>query len=365
MSITDRVLPRPEIANPSLSRPDWTTGGRKASSALPLDKNENTDPFLHGIIRELMMSVPLESVTQYPDCVELYAKLAAHLGIRAQNLLLTAGSDGAIRTVFETYVSVGDVVMRTEPTFAMYPVYTSMFGGEPELLSYRPSVDGPVLLPEEIRAGILKLAPRLLCLPNADSPTGSLLSLDEIESIVSTAEKVGTVVLLDEAYYPFSEVTGISLIDRYQNLIVTRTFAKAWGLAGLRIGFAAAHPDTAVMLHKVRPMYEVNGYALSVVSQLIDRSSEVGNSVARINAGRDQFKAKMSALGLKTLSGGGNFVHVAFAGHEEEVHRHLKDKVLYRPRFSEACLNGFSRFTTAPEQVMDTLVSLIENAINR
>ncbi len=354
---------RPAVADPTLTRPDWTQGGRDVGAALALDKNENTDAELHDLIASLAAEIPVSFMTQYPDCAPVYRALAAHLGLDAKNLLLAAGSDGAIRAVFEAYVSDGDTVMRTQPTFAMYPVYIGMFGGRGVALDYSPSANGPVLSVDTIIAEIRRVRPRLLCLPNPDSPTGTLAREEDIKRIVAEASASNTMVLIDEAYYPFSGVSAIGLIGEWRNLVVVRTFAKAWGLAGLRIGYAAAHPETTVMLHKVRPMYEVNGFALAMVAKLIEQADVVRESVIRIREGGEYFGQRMRQLGFKTLMGGGNFMHVNFGVHGNKIHAALKDKVLYRADFSEPCLAGFSRFTTAPAPVMARVAALIETAL--
>lgn len=120
--------PRPEIANPALARPLWTTGTPRDPSLLWLDKNENVDPELSVLTHRLLAETPPEAVFTYPELAPLYHKLAEANGIPADHFVLTAGSDGAIRAVFEAYIAPGDVVLHTAPTFAMYPVYSRMVG---------------------------------------------------------------------------------------------------------------------------------------------------------------------------------------------------------------------------------------------
>ena len=357
------LLPRESIGDEDLQRPDWTQSARNTKDILALDKNENTDPVLKRLISKLLAEMPAEAVMEYPECAPYYHLLADHLKVDPNNLLFTPGSDGAIRSVFETFLSSGQRVVQTLPSFAMFPLYTQIYGGITHGVNYERTEHGPALLPTAICERITSLRPRLLCLPNPDSPTGTIFDIDALEHIIATCDKVGTVALIDEAYYPFSKVSALPLINRYKNLVVAQTFAKAWGIAGLRLGFAAAHPDITKLLHKVRPMYEVNGLALAMMSKLIENIDEIKASANRINAGKDAFILRMQGLGFKTFDCAGNFVLVDFDNQKAAVHAALLGKVLYKLSFDEPCLQGFSRFTTAPKETMEQLSRLIEDAL--
>jgi histidinol-phosphate aminotransferase len=354
---------RAAIADDSLSRPDWTVKARHTSGVIALDKNETSDPVFQEQLAEIISTVPVEAITEYPECAPYYHLLAAKLGVSPRNLLFTPGSDGAIRSVFDAYTSPGDAVVMTAPSFAMYAVYSKMAGVNAVKLSYKASEVGPVLSAQTVCAAIAEHRPKLLCLPNPDSPTGTIFLADALKIIIDATANAGTVCLIDEAYFPFSGGTALSLIDTYPNLVVTMTFAKAWGLAGLRLGFAVAHPDMAAILHKVRPMYEVNGFALAVMEKLLAHEDWVTASVKRINDGKKYFISRMNKNGFRTLDGSGNFLHVDFGAHRDAVHATLEGKVLYKPDFVDPCLRGFSRFSSAPEDVMLAVGDIIESAL--
>lgn len=357
-------LPRDPVADEALQRPDWTVRQRETQGVLALDKNENTDSGLQRLIAEVIAGVPISASLEYPECAPYYDLLADHLGVVPANLLFTAGSDGAIRSVFEAFLAPGETVVQTMPSFAMFELYTRMYGGKTHALAYEATAQGPKLEAGKISEALALVRPRIMCLPNPDSPTGTLFQAEDLERIVTAAAAVDCVALIDEAYYPFSSVSALGLIGRYPNLVVARTFAKAWGIAGLRLGFAGAHPEMTALLHKVRPMYEVNGLALAAMAGLIERADEVMAAAARINAGKDYFLARMQSLRLRTLDCAGNFVHVDFGDARDAVHAQLTGKVLYKPSFGDACLASFSRFTTAPEETMAALSDIIEGALN-
>lgn len=357
--------PRACVDDPALIRPDWTRGASRPTNALWLDKNENLDPAMAALLRGFLADMPTSVLAAYPDAGPTYRKLAVHLGCDAANLLFTAGSDGAIRLVFEAFVSPGDAVIHTSPTFAMYPVYARMFGARAIPMEYELRDGGPVLPLDRLHDAIRRERPRLICLPNPDSPTGTALSLDELEAVIAAAAAAGSVILIDEAYHPFHDDTALPWIGRFPNLVVTRTFAKAWGMAGARVGFAAAHPEMATILHKMRPMYEVNGIGLHLVDRLLDQPEAMIASVHRLNEGKEWFLERMRSFGLRTLPSHGSFMHVAFGPHAAQVHDALDGRVLYRPDFDVAGLCGFSRFSTAPQALLEPVADLIANVLTR
>ncbi len=268
-----------------------------------------------------------------------------------------------IRTVFEAFISPGDVVLHTVPTFAMYPVYCMIFGAQAVTLEYAPSEQGPHLNVDLVLSKLESLRPRLFCLPNPDSPTGTIFSPDEIERLIQKAQEVGTLLLLDEAYFPFYPETAIQWVDRYPHLVIARTFSKAWGLAGLRTGYAVACPDLAQILHRVRPMYEVNTVAIGYIEKMFDYKNEVLASVKRLNQGKSYFNQEMQKLGLKALNNQGNFTHVAFGALQPQIFSALEDQVLYRKDFKDPCLKGYSRFTATPEDVFQRVIERIAEVV--
>lgn len=358
-------IPRSPISNPDLWRPDWLHNVRRDPRMLWLDKNENRDPQQLALIARVTASLDSDVLATYPDSAALYHKLGAWVGVNPNGLLLTPGSDGAIRLCFETFVSEGDPVIITSPTFAMYSVYAKMFGARATALEYRPSNRGPVLPAGEIVDAIRKVRPRLIGLPNPDSPTGTTYTEAELRAIIEAAEEVGSAILIDEAYYPFCAETVVPWIGQYPHLIVARTTAKAWGMAGLRIGYAVASPEVAAMLHKMRPMYECSTVAMAVFDAMLDHVVETDASVARLEAGKSAFLQAMSRLGFRVLHGKGNFMHVSFGANAPLVHESLKDICYYRKDFNEPCLAGFSRFSSTTVDLFQPVIEAIEMAVKR
>jgi histidinol-phosphate aminotransferase len=359
------IRPRRALLNPALQRPSALSSVPRNENQLWLDKNENLDPQLMAVSRDVLASIPPLALTTYPEAGELYRKLASWVAVSPESLLLTPGSDGAIRLVFEAFVDPGDWVIHTAPTFAMYPVYGQMFGANVHEISYGQTDRGPSLDPSAVIVGVRRLKPKLVCLPNPDSPTGTVLEPSVLREVLSECEAAGSVLLVDEAYYPFYAWSATSWTATSENLIVARTFAKAWGAAGMRIGYAVGHPTTIGLLHKMRPMYEVSTLAVEFMSRMLDKTAEMAHAVDRIQAGKVFFVEAMRSLGFGVLPTEGNFVHVAFGEAAPFVHAQLKDKVLYRVSFTQPCLAGYSRFTVAPRPIMSVVVDLITRAVEK
>jgi histidinol-phosphate aminotransferase len=359
------IRPRSSLLNPALRRPSALDSVPRNGEQLWLDKNENLDPELMALARDVLASIPLCSLATYPEAGELYRKLGRWVGVSPDSLLLTPGSDGAIRLVFEAFVEPGDAVVHTSPTFAMYPVYGQMFGADVHEVTYERTAAGPYLDVSKI-IEILRLQnPKLLCLPNPDSPTGTVIKPQVLRELLDECELAGTVLLVDEAYHPFYAWSAVPWTLNSPNLIVARTFAKAWGAAGFRIGYAVAQPSTIALLHKMRPMYEVSTLAVEFMSRMMDNAAAVSKTVGRINDGKEFFAEQIRSMGFTVLPTEGNFMHVAFGELGPAVHAALADRVLYRATFAQPSLAGYSRFTVAPRAIMARVVDLIKQATEK
>ncbi len=356
---------RGAVVDPVLQRPDWVKSDSRSPAMLWLDKNENRDPTHLGLVARVVRELDPMYLSTYPHPANLYAKLGKVVGVDPHQLILAAGSDGVIRSVFEAFVSPGDTVVITVPTFAMYSVYSKMYGARCVGLTYHPSDLGPVLSSDEIIAAIRKENPRVVCLPNPDSPTGTVFGEDELRAIIVAAGETGALILIDEAYYPFHDKTVVPWIAEYEHLVVARTAAKAWGMSGLRIGWGIASPEVAKMLHKVRPMYECSTVGMAALEAMLDHVDASLESVKRLEAGKKAFLDAMEGLGLRVLRGKGNFMHVAFGPYAGAVHARLADICYYRRDFSDPCLKGFSRFSSTTPELFRPVIEAITDTVKR
>ena len=351
------------IDSDGLIRPKTFEAIPRSHNMLWLDKNENLDPELSRIIRTITADLPSTAYSSYPEAALLYKKLASWVGVNPECLMLTPGSDGAIRLIFEVFIDHGDYVIHTNPTFAMYPIYARMFGAKAITIDYKNGADGPYLDINELINLIQSKAPKMLCLPNPDSPTGAVLNPHALREILMECEKVGTLLLIDEAYHPFYDWTAVPWVFNSSNLIVGRTFSKAWGAAGVRMGYAVADPGIISLLHKMRPMYEVGSLNIAIIERLLDYSAAMEKSVCNMHLSKQYFADEMRSLGFHVNQCEGNFIHVAFGSRYLQVEAALKNKVLYKANFDHSALNTYSRFSIGSKEEMTYVVGLIKSGI--
>jgi histidinol-phosphate aminotransferase len=356
-----KAILRKNILNKSLTRPNWVNQSDRSLDKSWLDKNECADPKMNRIVMNSLKEISSEASFTYPNLETLYAKVAAFSNVLSENILLTAGSDGAIRACFESCIESGDRIILSRPTFAMYSVYSKIYGAQVTWLDYDKSTNGPILKVDKIVTVIHEVRPKMVCLPNPDSPTGTVFSLIDLKKIIDASEVVGALILIDEAYHPLYEETVAPLIYEYKNLVVVRSFSKAWGAAGLRVGYALANNDLITFFHKQRPMYEIGNVSAKAVEILLSHETEMRLSVERINAGKKYFQDAMRALGFDSYESYGNFLHVRFGHYADLVHNSLEDRVYYRKDFKEPCLKGYSRFSSTTIERFKPIIKCIEN----
>ncbi len=348
----------------TLTRPDWTKDISRNEELLWLDKNENLDPILNAKLNELLKEVKPYAINTYPETAKIYKKLATLTGMKADNFLLTNGSDGSIRVAFDVFVNPGDKVIHTSPTFAMYPVYSKMYGAQAIAYEYEASSTGPVFNVQGFFDLIKKEKPKLVCLPNPDSPTGTIVAPEKMKELVELTHSLGSVLLVDEAYFNFYNQTLLNYVDQYPNLLVCRTFSKAWGAAGIRVGFLGGHPEVMKVIHKNRAMYEVSTFSSEFIYVLLDHEKEVMDSVERLNIGKKYFVDHLQKMGFVTTETHGNFLHVNFGNHREKIHQALKDVVLYKMQFPEVkSLEGFSRFSLGTTEQFEKVINKIRSVL--
>lgn len=247
-----------------------------------LDRNERVSALPPDVVREMFASMDPRVLSSYPDPQPLVHAFAAAESLPPDHVVAANGSDAAIRRVFHAFVAPGDTVVMATPTYAMYGVYARIAEAHPLELAY----GADLRLAPECWHRALAASPRMLCLVNPDNPTGAVLPRHDIVDIIAACARRDVLCLVDEAYYPCHGETVIGLVRQYPNLVVTRSLSKAFGLAGLRLGFAAAQPPIIEALAKVRGLHEVNSIAVHVGSYMLARPALVARFVADLEAGR-------------------------------------------------------------------------------
>jgi histidinol-phosphate aminotransferase len=274
---------------------------------IDLDLTDNTN--LWGIppaAERTMREVAASAVTRYPTlyAAELKAALAQYLGVSAEMIVTGCGSDDILDSAMRAFGEPGDVVTGSEPSFAMIPIFARMnaleYVGVTELADQQPDV-----------AGLLAANAKIVYLCTPNNPTGAVIARETIERVI--AESRG-VVFIDEAYAEFAGVSAVDLVAKSDRVLVIRTMSKAFGLAGLRIGYAIGQPKLVMEVEKSRGPYKLNALAERMALAAVrDDMAWVQEHVALAVTLRERLADALRAMGLSPMPSHANFVCVPVA----------------------------------------------------
>ena len=259
----------------------------------------NTLPWPGAALSEVGPLTPNE----YPDTsyTLLTSALAAYTGASPDAITVGAGADELLDMLAKAYVGAGDPVVLSRPSYAMFRIVSEMAGGQVEAVpAVGLDLDRDQFLQRSRSA-------RLTWVCNPNNPTGELLPVGFIETL---AEGTPGVVAVDEAYFEFSGVTAAGLIARFPNLVVVRTLSKAFGLAGVRVGYALAGPRISAALRRVRPPGSISVVSEALGVQALRDQNGMRQRVLSIVASRDTLTSALVELGLQVQPSAANFLLV-------------------------------------------------------
>ena len=324
---------------------------------LRLDFNENTlgaSPRLLQCLRELTLA----ELARYPERESVELTLAEFLRVRPQELLLTNGVDEAIHLICETYLEPGDQAIIVVPTFAIYELFVGATGAKaiPVLAQQN------FAFPTEGVLANLNDGTRLVMIANPNNPTGQVASRGDLLRIAHSAPQAA--ILVDEAYFEFYGETLLDQIGQLSNLFVARTFSKAYGLAGLRIGALMGSAEQIRAVRRVASPYNVNAVALACLPIALDDQDFVQRYVDEVRQGRERLQNELRSLGIRYWRSYANFV-LANLGqqHRAFVNEMRRRGVLVRDRSQDPGCEGCVRITVGSAEHTDQLVSAIRETI--
>jgi histidinol-phosphate aminotransferase len=267
-----------------------------------LDRNERVGPYSQETATAIFSCLTASSLSDYPDNSNLYRTLVRRTSLPRERLLLVPGSDAAFRALAHVFVQPGDRVAMLEPSYQMYPVYARMFGGVPVQVPVRPdlSVDFDDLVAQTARSKILWLA-------NPNQPSGTVIPVERVTSLTRQVARAGTIVVVDEAYYPFGGTTVIDRVTDHENLVVVRSFSKALGLAGVRLGFVAGPEAVVSALFKVRASFDINALAIAAGEWALDHPEMVASYVQETARSSEVLRTLAARHGLWAPPSAANF----------------------------------------------------------
>jgi histidinol-phosphate aminotransferase len=268
---------------------------------LRLDFNENTSGCSPRVLQKLR-SLDAETLARYPQREPGESLVAASLGIFREELLLTNGTDEAIHLICETYLGHDDEAIIVVPTFAMFEIYAAATGARVIAIPAGENFQFPT---EEVIARITART-RLIAIANPNNPTGAFVPIADLRRLANSAPDAA--LLVDEAYFEFCGETIAPGWRDFPNLFVTRTFSKAYGMAGLRIGVLMGHTDEMQLLRRASSPYNLNAVALACLPEALADQEYVQSYVSQALAGRRDLESELEALDIRYWPSRANFV---------------------------------------------------------
>lgn len=325
--------------------------------ALRLDFNENTLA-CSPQVREVLGQISAGALTRYPEREPVEGIVAAHLGLAAEQVALTNGVDEAIHVLFEAFLESGDELLLPVPTYTMYEVYASATDARAVTIQSTDDLEFPF---ERLLAAITPRT-KIIAIANPNSPAGSMATRAQLLELARRAPQA--VLFVDEAYFHFHGETLIDLVGVLPNLIVARTFSKAYGLAGLRIGMLAGPVELMRWIRRVLSPYSVNSVALACLPAALADATYLDRYVAEVLAARGEFEDALDAANVRRWPSRANFILAHIGPQHAEFVRLMRGAgVLVRDRSSDPGCDGRVRITIGTREQMQKAAADLNHAL--
>lgn len=305
----------------------------------------------------------------YPDGSGFALKqaLASKHGWPMDGITLGNGSNDVLVMIAEAFLTQQSEAVFSQYGFAVYPIVVQATGATARVAPARPA-DGPMALGHDLdaMAGLINERTRVVFIANPNNPTGTWLEGAALERFVGSVPP-STLVVVDEAYIEYVQDETFPDASRwlsaYPHLVVTRTFSKAYGLAGLRIGYALSHPAVADMLNRVRQAFNVNSLALAAARAALEDGAHLAHSVAANCTGMKQVCAGFGTLGVRYIPSAGNFVLIDCGQPAQVVYESmLRQGVIVRP-VGNYQLPNHLRITIGTQPQNERMLAALQQAL--
>lgn len=291
------------------------------SGIVKLASNEN--PLGVSPMVQAALSAAVKDLARYPDANGFYLKeaLAQKFTVGHDQITLGNGSNDVLELLARTYVQPHHEVIFSQHAFVVYPLVTKAIGATPvavPAVDYGHDLDG--------MAAAITDKTRMIFIANPNNPTGTFLDTASIKAFLDKVP-AHVIVVLDEAYYEYvpehERAPSMQWVDKYPNLVVSRTFSKAYGLAGLRAGFAVSHPSVADLMNRIRQPFNMNHLALTAALAALNDESFLAESIAINSAGMTQLIDFCNDQGLNYIPSHGNFLTIEVGPNADEFYQQL------------------------------------------
>lgn len=302
------------------------------SNIIKLASNENPLGPSPKVLQALKELCTPQSVALYPDGggYELKKSLATHYNVPQEMITLGNGSNDLLELIARAFVTSDLAVMFSQYAFAVYPIVTQAIGAEMQIV---PANNWGHDLEEMLKRITEKT--RVIFIANPNNPTGTWLKKKELENFLNQVPK-NIIVVLDEAYVEYIDhpeyPNSLEWLEKYPNIIISRTFSKAYGLASLRVGYSISNPQIADLLNRVRQPFNVNSFALKAAEIALSDKNHLKQAVTLNSQGMQQFENAFKNMELDYIPSVGNFISVDVKRNGGEIYQLLlREGVIVRP----------------------------------
>lgn len=309
---------------------------------------------------EILAELKKESINLYPSANsdELREMLAKINNCSADNIVCGNGSDEIIKMITEVYVDQGDKVIIPTPTFSEYFTSVTVAGGEIVTVESKTDftfdIDAIIDSANQNQAKLI-----FLCVPN--NPTGLAMSQQDIDRIILGTESI---IAIDEAYFEFYGKTSASIALENQRVIVLRTLSKAFGVAGIRLGYAIAQPETIDLIQRVRLPYNISALTQAVARVAVKNSEQIKQLTQKMIEERNRIIDELSVLNLEIIESHTNFILYRSEKYEKLVSAFENERIGVRIYPLNPMLKNCIRISLGTKEANDAVIAVFKEVVN-
>ena len=330
---------------------------------LRLDQNENTGGCSQRVL-ERLRNLRGQEVASYPERSTYEPLIAKHLNLKTEEVMLTNGADEGIHLVCELYLNPKLEAVVPVPSFGMYRHYVMATGAR--MVEVPMSKD--FSFPTRGVLDAISESTGLIFIGNPNNPTGTTVPQEDIFRILDTAARTApkSAVLVDEAYFEFYGQTLLPELQRFPNLLITRTFSKAYGMAGLRVGVLAANAEPMQRLQAIASPFSVNTVALTILPIALADQGFVRRYIATVKRQREVLRNALDKIGLRFWPSHANFLLVEIGeGRAAFLKEMAREGIFLRDRGTDFLCEGCVRITIGNKQEMERVIGCLPRVLKR
>ncbi|MCU4402056.1 histidinol-phosphate transaminase [Acinetobacter pittii] len=333
----------------------------KIQNLLKLNTNENPYPPSPRVVEavQAVLTHQADALRLYPDpdATALKHAIAKQQNIEVSQVFVGNGSDEVLAHIFKAFFLQDEPILYPDITYSFYPVYSQFFGTKTKEIPLNDNFEIEVKDYVQPNGGVI--------ITNPNAPTSIALGLAEIEQILKA--NPDRVVVIDEAYVDFGAESAVSLVNRYENLVVCQTTSKSRSLAGLRVGFAIAQSHLIAALEAVKNSfnsYPIDRFAIAAAVASFEDQTYFEEQCQKVISSREKLVDELTALGFKVLPSKANFIFASHPSHDAgQLAQQLREQGIIVRYFNKPRINQFLRITVGTDEQNERLVQTLKEDI--